>query len=155
MFSCALTNNVIFYFLVDVISKRLFAKDLMSTDDVIDRLRIRNEEIHYDDGTSLPVERESYQDAFFEGPFLDTIKELSADELSSFFEFCTGYNYIPQNTEFFIEVEFSLDGNEDLPVSHTCAQQLRLPRKAYNGDKVVFKKKLLQSLSNGLRMTMQ
>jgi len=104
------------------------------------------------DGRFVPME--SYQVDFFEGPFKETIREMSGEELSKFFEFCTGYDYMPYAQNFRIATEFSLVADDALPTAHTCEKQLLLPRKAYNGSKRVFQEKLKKSLSEGFSMSM-
>ena len=103
----------------------------------------------------ITVKRDQEQEAFFEGPFKETISDMTSEELSKFFEFCTGYNYVPHDHRYQIQVEFSLVNDDSLPQVHTCEKILALPRRVYNGDKQLFKKKLEEAMSyTGRLMTM-
>lgn len=125
----------LFYCSLDLVSKKLFAKASLSANDVIQVMKKRKGIIF-----------EQYQTDFFNGPIKDAIKEMNKEERSLFVLFCTGFNYLPNDNTFIIEVEFS-SNNNDLPIAHTCEKQLVLPRNAYNGDKKMFQEKLSQAIS--------
>ena len=134
-------------FVADSLSKCVFSKPFVLKEDVLQVLRIRSEEAG--DVIILP---EDHHLTFFNGPFMETINDMSSEDLSLFVEFCTGYNYLPHDEKFVIQVEFSLDDRDSLPESHTCEQHLVLPRSAYNLDKNLFKKKLYEAMSYTRRL---
>jgi hypothetical protein len=145
LFLLTLCSMVIF--VTDVVSKRFFSKPFVSKEDILQVLRIRSEEVG--DEKILPEDRHIN---FFHGPFMETINEMNSEDLSLFVEFCTGYNYLPHDDKFVIEVEFSLHDCDSLPESHTCEQHLVLPRSVYNFDKSLFKKKLFEAMSYTRRL---
>mmetsp|Transcript_18465 Transcript_18465/g.26204 ORF Transcript_18465/g.26204 Transcript_18465/m.26204 type:complete len:98 (-) Transcript_18465:230-523(-) len=90
------------------------------------------------DGRFVPME--SYQVDFFEGPFKETIREMSGEELSKFFEFCTGYDYMPYAQNFRIATEFSLVADDALPTAHTCEINYCFPEKLTMAARGSFRK---------------
>ena len=116
-------------------------------EDVLQVLRIRSEE-----AGDVIIPPEDHHVIFFNGPLKKTINDMSSEDISLFVEFCTGYNYLPQDEKFVIEVEFSLDDCDSLPESHTCEQHLVLPRSAYSLDQKLFEKKIYEAMSYTRRL---
>ena len=82
-------------FFTDSLSKCVFSKPFVLKEDVLQVLRIRSEEAG--DVIILP---EDHHLTFFNGPFMETINDMSSEDLSLFVEFCTGYNYLPHDEKF-------------------------------------------------------
>jgi hypothetical protein len=117
----------------------LFAKETISAKDLVSVLKLT-----WDGENEVVIE--SHRD-FFDGPLKQTIFEFTDEQRSEFLFFCTGYKYLSNDKNFFLEVSFDL-GEKHWPTAHSCVPQLRLPQNAYRGDKVAFQEAIIKAMES-------
>ena len=116
----------------------------------------------YLDGTESEEFHQEQKD-FFQNTLPKALREIDAQDKSDenyayrlekketfmikFVKYCTGSDFLPDlvmNPQFKIDVSFTFKEmtHEELPMSHTCVNMLKLPGKVYDGDIDTFKSKL-------------
>jgi len=129
------------------VSEKLFAAPVVDPSDLFQRL-VLSKKNHGD--LHQPI-----LDSIME----EIITEMTPEEREGFVFFCTGFNYLPRrDSKFLITVEFDYDKEKvaplSLPVSHTCENTISFPSGVYGKDKMIFKAKLFQAISNSKGFSM-
>ena len=116
----------------------------------------------YLDETGIEEFHEEQKD-FFQNILPKAMREIDAQDKSDenytdrlakketfiikFVKYCTGSDFLPDpvtNPQFKIDVAFTVKEmtHEELPMSHSCVNMLKLPARVYDGDIDTFKSKL-------------